>query len=63
MGEVVTQKLKGEKSMNITCEFCGSYVDTDSSGNRCPICHNRINFKTQVQKIRREMEEKEKNTA
>lgn len=46
--------------MNITCEFCGSYVDTDSSGNRCPICRNRINFKTQVQKLKSEMAEQEK---
>lgn len=46
--------------MNITCEFCGSYIDTDSSGNHCPICRNTINFKTQVQKFKREMEEQEK---
>lgn len=46
--------------MNITCEFCGSYIDTDMIGNRCPVCRNTINLRTQVQKIRREMEEKEK---
>ncbi|MCM1179375.1 MAG: hypothetical protein NC347_03905 [Clostridium sp.] len=46
--------------MNITCEFCGSYIDTDSSGICCPICHNAINFKTQVQKFKREMEEQAK---
>ncbi len=46
--------------MNITCEFCGSYIDTDSNGIRCPICRNAINFKTQVQKLKREMEEQEK---
>lgn len=46
--------------MNLTCEFCGSYIDTDMIGNRCPVCRNTINLKTQVQKIRREMEEKEK---
>lgn len=46
--------------MNITCELCGSYIDTDSSGNCCPICRNTINFKTQVQKFKREMEEQEK---
>lgn len=46
--------------MNLTCEFCGSYIDTDMIGNRCPVCRNTINLKTQVQKIRREMAEKEK---
>lgn len=53
--------MKGEKRhMNITCEFCGSYIDTDSSGIRCPICRNAINFRAQVQKLKREMEEQEK---
>ena len=46
--------------MNLTCEFCGSYIDTDMIGNRCPICRNTINLKTQVEKIKREMTEKEK---
>ena len=46
--------------MNIICTFCGSYIDTDKSGDRCPICRNNINFKAQVQKIKSEMEEKEK---
>lgn len=45
--------------MNLTCEFCGSYIDTDTIGRRCPVCRNTINLKTQAQKIRREMEEKE----
>lgn len=45
--------------MEITCEFCGSYIDTDMIGTRCPVCRNTINLKTQVQKIRHEMEEKE----
>lgn len=46
--------------MNLTCEFCGSYIDTDMIGNRCPICRNTINLKTQVEKIKREMTKKEK---
>lgn len=45
--------------MIITCVFCGSYIDTDMIGKRCPVCRNTINLRTQVQKIRREMEEKE----
>lgn len=46
--------------MNITCEFCGSYVNADMIGKLCPVCRNTINLKTQVQKIRREMEEEKK---
>ena len=45
--------------MDITCEFCGSYIDTDMIGKRCPVCRNTINLRTQVQKIRHEVKEKE----
>lgn len=27
--------------MDITCEFCGSYIDTDMIGKRCPVWKKR----------------------